>query len=262
MQVAAEQLQQVLGGKVLYVNGGWQVLVDGIAEKARKAGAVLHEGARVEKVMRAGDLWEVHLGDGSVRRAGSVVLAMAPNEAAKLVDGAGDILNRWAHEAVPVKAATLDIAMRRLPRPDNPVVINMDRPVFLTSQSLFSKLAPAGKALVYSIKYLAPGVSHDPRADEAELEGLFDLAQPGWRDEVIERRFLPDLTVYNKLTTAEMGGTASRRGPVVPGAPGLYVAGDWVGPRGLLAGASLWSARLAARAIVAERRTASQEVAA
>jgi len=33
--------------------------------------------------------------------------------------------------------------------------------------------------------------------------------------------------------------------------PGLYVAGDWVGPAGLLADASLASARAAARTILA-----------
>lgn len=263
MQVAAEQLQQVLGGKIYYVNGGWQVLVDGIAAKAREAGAVLHSGARVEQVSRVDDEWQVRLGDGSVRRAASVVLAMAPNEAAKLVDGeAGDTLTWWAHEAVPVKAATLDVALRRMPRPETAVVINMDRPLFLTGQSKFSQLAPEGKALVYSIKYLAPGEPHDPKADERELEDLFDAAQPGWREEVIERRFLPNLTVYNKLASAEAGGLAARPGPAVPGAPGLFVAGDWVGQHGSLAGASLWSAREAARAIVAERRETRQAVAA
>ena len=245
------------------MNGGWQVLVDGVAAKAREAGAVLHAGARVEKVTRAGDLWEVHLGDGSVRRAASVVLALEPQDAAKLADGeAGDMLNVWAREAVPVKAATLDVALRRMPRPENAVVIPLDKPLFLTGQSRFSRLAPEGKALIYSIKYLTPGEPHDPKADERELESLFDAAQPGWREEEVERQFMPNLTVYNKLATAEAGGLAGRPGPAVPGAPGLYVAGDWVGPRGSLAGASLWSARIAARAIVAERREAGQAVAA
>ncbi len=262
-QVAVEQLQNVLGGKIYYVDGGWQVLVDGIAEKARKAGAVLHSGTRVERVSHTGDVWEVELGDGTVRRAASVVLAMSPSEASKIVDGeGGEALGAWARQGVRVHAATLDVALRRLPQPDTAITISMDGPHFLTTQSQYSKLAPEGKALVYSIKYLAPGVSHDPKADERELESLFDATQPGWRDEVIERRFLPNQIVYNWLATAEAGGLAARPGPAVPGAPGLYVAGDWVGPHGSIASASLWSARTAAQAVVAERREAAQAVAA
>jgi phytoene dehydrogenase-like protein len=263
MQVAAEQIQQVLGGKIYYVNGGWQVLVDGIAAKAREAGATLHTGVRVEHVTRSGDTWEVHLGDGTVRRAHSVVLAVEPQDAARLVEGEGaDTLESWASQAVPVKAATLDVALRRLPRPENAVTIKMDGPLFLTTQSQFSRLAPEGKALVYSIKYLPPGIPTDPEADRRDLEALFDKAQPGWRDEEIERQFMPHLTVYNKLATAQASGLAGRPGPAVLGAPGLYVAGDWVGPRGLLASASMWSARQAARAIVAGEREAREAVAA
>ena len=48
------------------------------------------------------------------------------------------------------------------------------------------------------------------------------------------------------------GGLPGRPRPEVPEAPGLYLAGDWVGSEGMLADASLASARSAARAILAE----------
>jgi hypothetical protein len=58
--------------------------------------------------------------------------------------------------------------------------------------------------------------------------------------------------VSHGLVTAARGGLAGRPGPAVPGEPRLFVAGDWVGPEGLLADASLDSGRrageLAARA--------------
>jgi hypothetical protein len=57
---------------------------------------------------------------------------------------------------------------------------------------------------------------------------------------------MPSLTVYNALCTAEKGGFAGRPGPAVPGIRGLFVAGDWVGPEGVLADAALASARRAA----------------
>jgi hypothetical protein len=100
------------------------------------------------------------------------------------------------------------------------------------------------------LKHLDPSVSHDVGADRAELESWLDAAQPGWRAEVVEARFMPDLVVSNALVTAAMGGRAGRPGPEVPGTRNLYVAGDWVGPRGILSSAGLWSAKLAARKVI------------
>jgi hypothetical protein len=89
-----------------------------------------------------------------------------------------------------------------------------------------------------------------PQAVESELEALVDRVQPGWRDEVVERRFVPDLLVANALPVASEGGFAGRPGVTVPERTGLFVAGDWVGTTGQLADASLASARAAAAAIV------------
>src|SRR5262249_24115549 len=83
-------------------------------------------------------------------------------------------------------------------------------------------------------------------AAEGELEALLDLIQPGWRNEVVFKRFLPELTVYNALPVASLGGLAGRPGPEVPDVPGLFIAGDWVGSDGLLVDSSLASAKAAA----------------
>ena len=85
------------------------------------------------------------------------------------------------------------------------------------------------------------------RTIEQELEQVLDLLQPGWRGLVIERRFLPRMTVTNALVTA--GGLAKRPHPAVSGLDGLYVAGDWVGGEGQLADASFASAKAAAEMI-------------
>ena len=77
--------------------------------------------------------------------------------------------------------------------------------------------------------------------------------QPGWRDVLVARHFLPAMTVSHALTTAAQGGTVGRPGPHVPGIHGLYVAGDGVGPEGLLADASLASAQRAAEMILRQQ---------
>jgi hypothetical protein len=88
-------------------------------------------------------------------------------------------------------------------------------------------------------------------ADRAELESALDVVQPRWRDRVVSARFLPHPTVSHWLVGAESGGLAGRPGPAVAGVEGLAVAGDWVGGEGLLADASLASARAAARLLLA-----------
>jgi phytoene dehydrogenase-like protein len=246
MAVAVEQTRQAMG-TIHYVDGGWQTLVDGLANTARSTGVRLVTGVGATSVERIEDGYTVRLDNGTTYRAASVVLALPPRDASRLVDGGHNTtLGRWAEADVPVKAAILDLGLRRLPRPDNRVVMDLDRPLFLTVQSEFSKVAPAGRTLLYAIKYKRPGEPSDAEADRKMLEEWLDLTQPGWREEVEQRSYLPDMTIYHGLASVAQGGTAERPAPEVPGTPGLYVAGDWVGPRGILAAASLWSARLAA----------------
>ena len=73
-----------------------------------------------------------------------------------------------------------------------------------------------------------------------------DEMQPGWRERVVHRRFLPSMTVSNALVRPGVARPAA----VTP-VKGLYLAGDWVGDEGILSDAALASARTAARAILA-----------
>ncbi|HET8627729.1 MAG TPA: NAD(P)/FAD-dependent oxidoreductase [Thermomicrobiales bacterium] len=244
------QLQTALAGNVLYLDGGWQTLVDGLRRAAADAGVRIVAGARVAAVeCGGGAVAGVRLADGGRLAAAAAVLAIAPREAAALVDGsAGADLRRWAAEAAPVRAACLDVALRRLPRSRRRYAVGVDRPLYASVHSAYARLAPAGGAVIHLAQYLAD--PRDAAGAERELEGLLDWLQPGWRDEAVARRYLPKLVVMNALPDAARGGLAGRPGPAVPGVDGLYVAGDWVGPAGLLADASLGSARRAAALIL------------
>ena len=124
--------------------------------------------------------------------------------------------------------------------------------------SAVARLAPDGGALVHAACYLGRTDTREPAAVEAELVAMVDRLQPGWRPQVLERRFVPDLVVANALPLATEGGLAGRPGVVVPERPGFFVAGDWIGPEGQLADASLASARAAAAA-AASRPGASRQ---
>lgn len=249
-----EQLKLAFDKSVLYLDGGWQTIVDGLADGAKQAGVQIETGAKIESVERdlTGAVRGVRFVDDRSLTASTVVIASSPAVAVNLVErGNQTQLARWADEAIPVKAATLDIALRYLPKPKATFALGVDRPLYLSVHSATARLAPEGGALIHVAKYLAPEGEDSNETIERELEGLLDLVQPGWRAVVAHRRFLPDLVVANALPLAERNGT--RPGPQVSDVPGLFVVGDWVGKEGMLVDTSLASARQAAELIAGTR---------
>jgi phytoene dehydrogenase-like protein len=256
---AIEQLKKAQDKSVLYLDGGWQTLVDGLHAAALRAGVVIESEARAEAVTRAdtGAVDGVKTADGCEFKASTVVIASSPVVAAALVERVEQTsLKRWAGEAIAVKAACLDVALSRMPSPKATFALGIDRPLYLSVHSAAARLAPEGCAMIQVAMYLPPGQRDSAQSVERELEGLLDLVQPGWREALVYRRFLPDMVVMNAIPLARRGGTQGRPGPEVSDVPGLYVAGDWVGRDGLLVDAALASAKQAADAIAASRTPA------
>jgi phytoene dehydrogenase-like protein len=182
----------------------------------------------------------------------TVLIASNPMIAVGLVEDAEQTsLRRWADRAIPVRAACLDVALSRLPKERATFALGIDRPLYLSVHSAAARLAPEGCALIQTAKYLPPDDQDSTETIERELEELLDLVQPGWREVIVYRRFLPDMIVMNAMPLARDDGTRGRPGPEVADVPGLYVVGDWVGDEGLLVDASLASARKAADLICA-----------
>ena len=259
---AIEQLKKAQDKSVLYLDGGWQTLVGGLRKAALEAGVIIETETRIEAVTRGapGAVEGVRLADGRALQASIAVIAASPSVAAALVEAAGQTppasLAQWADEAVPVKAACLDIALSRLPVPRATFALGIDRPLYLSVHSAAARLAPEGAALIHAAKYLAPEHDESSESVERELERLLDLIQPGWRDALVYRRFLPDMMVMNALPLARLDGARGRPSPQVTEVPGLYVVGDWVGAEGLLVDASLASAKQAAEMIAARSASA------
>jgi phytoene dehydrogenase-like protein len=247
---ALAQVRRALVSGVLYLHGGWQTLVDGLRKAAEGAGVRIVERRRAVAVERGAAVRGVRLEDGGTVAARTVVLTGSPEDAAALAaPGGATILSAWAERARPVRAASLDVALARLPRPRATFALGIDAPLYASVHSAVARLAPEGAALVHVMRY--GGLAGDTaEAVESQLASLLDALQPGWREAVVRRRFLPDLVVCHALPEAAHGGLRGRPGPQVADVPGLYVAGDWVGPEGLLADASLSSARAAATAIL------------
>ncbi|AKI99226.1 phytoene dehydrogenase-like protein [Archangium gephyra] len=250
--VAVEQFQLARKG-VRYLDGGWSELVRALAGMAREAGVEVVGSAKVESVesvereagAEPGRVRGVRLADGTEYEAEAVVVAGGPRDVAALLPGDEGVAG-WVAESRPVKAATLDVGLSTLPKPRALFALGMDRPWYVSVHSAFAKLAPEGGAMVHVAKYLGGA---EETADEAELEGVLDVLQPGWREHVVTKRFLPGLTVMNALPARSL---EKRPGPRVEHVRGLYVVGDWVGGEGLLVDASLASAETVSRLLSTE----------
>ncbi|MCP3099219.1 FAD-dependent oxidoreductase [Myxococcus sp. K15C18031901] len=249
-QVAVSQLQLALEGNVLYLDGGWRMLVEAVEAAARAAGARVVTSARVEGlVLRDGVVEGLRVAD-AVHAVDAVVVAGSPADVAALVPEDGH-LARDAAEATPVKAATLELGLSRLPRPDAVFALGSDRPWYASVHSAAARLGPEGGAMVHVMKYLGP---REPDVSEAELEAVMDTLQPGWREHLVARRYRPGLVVNHLLPRADAGGYGGRPPSQVPHLRGLFRVGDWVGPEGLLADASFASAEAVARVLAPEQR--------
>ncbi len=243
---AVVQLQRALRSGVLYLDGGWQSIVDGLRGRAEAAGVRIEAGSAVRRILHDGTVRAVVLADGRERAASSVVATGSPESVVSMLPEVPS-LQRWSKAAVPVRAAGLDVALDGLPRPQGRFALGIDTPLYVSVYSAVARVAPEGGALIQAAKYLGSEPAPDPDAVRRELERGLDLLQPGWRERVVHQRFLPDLVVSHALTTP-----AGRPEPAVPEVRGLFVAGDWVGGEGLLADTTLASARAAARGLLGE----------
>jgi phytoene dehydrogenase-like protein len=230
----------------MYLDDGWQALVAQLRESALGPGVEIRAGEVVRAVEHDACVRGVMLADASRVPADAIVLTGGPREVSELVDaGRHPELERHAKGTVPVRAACLDVALARLPDPKRRFALGIDEPSYVSVHSAYAKVAPEGAALIHAARYLRPDESPERAALEAELEGLVDALQPGWRAQLVSKKLLRDLVVAHDVPRASAGGLRGRPGAAVDGIDGLYLAGDWIGPHGMLADASLASGRVA-----------------
>ena len=173
--------------------------------------------------------------------ARQVVVAVGPPAAARaLLPDPPD----WGDLGTPVTAACLDLGVRRPPRPG--YVLGIDEPLYATTQGPPARQAPAGRAVVAVLRYGARSAAVDRPALDAHrrLAGVSD-------DDVLAERFLASMTVAERCPAPHGEDCPGGRMSGSTGTPGVHLAGDWVGPEGLLADAALASGAAAGRRALA-----------
>jgi phytoene dehydrogenase-like protein len=254
---AGAALRQLRAGGVWYIDGGWQTIVDGLVRRAEELGVEIRTKAHVEAIATADGAVTHVVAGGTPIECAEVAITLSPRQTVSLLVGAASPeLASYAERATIVRAACLDVALRTLPRPHPKLVLGVDRPTYLSVHSKTAKLAPEGGAVIHLAHYFAPHEKIEPSEVRRELERELDLAQPGWRDVVVETRWAPAMTTMNAMPEVALGGLRGRPKIDAAGVRGVYLAGDWVGPRGMLLDACMESAHDVREHLVAAPRRA------
>jgi phytoene dehydrogenase-like protein len=225
------QLQLAARGGVLYLDGGWAQLIEALS-----VGLEIRTGVHVTAIDRTGSHVDVLTAEGTLSAPSVVLAAGTPQAIGHLLP----VDPGWGDLGAPVTAACLDLGVSRVPSPG--YVLSIDDPIYVNVQAPPARQAPDGQAVVAAIRYGARGAAED----RDQLEGL--VAEAGVRaEDVVTRRFLAAMTVSGTLPRARNGGLPGRPSITATGIPGVVMAGDWVGPTGLLADAALASGQAAGR---------------
>ena len=237
--VAVRQVAQVARHSVMYLDGGWQSLIEPLQAQL---GAAVELGVGVHQIeLHAGKVSAVVTSDGRRLQAGHVIAALDLPALARLLPGDA-LIERWSRAAVPLRAACVDLGVRGLPHPERRSVQALDAPLYFSNHSAYARLAPEGCQLLGLVHYLAPG--EDGRASEPLLRAFVERIQPGVWERAVVKRFLPNLIVHNDLPSPER----ARR--VHPDIAGLSLVSDISSPKFMLADAVLDSARAAVQDVL------------
>ena len=211
---AIEQLQLGIAGSVLYVDGGWRSIVDGLQRAAVASGVRISSAAPVVALERSSArmVEAVRFADRSTLRASAVIVTGGPAD----VDSIASTRFTLALPP-PVRIATLDVAVRSLPNPLATTAYGVDAPLYFSVHSAVAALAPTAGATIHVSKYLASRRNRRTRGG-ARARGLdgHDAARLAQSTGV---QALPAVT--HRDACGGDGGAGRRRRPADAAAPGF-----------------------------------------
>jgi phytoene dehydrogenase-like protein len=262
-KLALNQIKIAISGGVIYIDEGWQTLVDQLIDIAKRNGVKFVYGKNVASIKQSygtngkdrQPLWQINFSDNTTFSYKDVIIATNPFHVYDLLKDNNSVnpafLNQLEKTNKPARVATLDLALSGLPNSKVYGAYGMDRPLYLSLHSAFAKLSTnESGVLFHAMKYLDSSAEINPIQDKIEIEETLDMVQPGWRKMVVRQRFLPNMIASNIVINNSDGFMGNRPDINVPGVDNLYIIGDWVGPDGMLADASFASAKAVALRIL------------
>lgn len=240
--IAIQMAQAGLGAGVLYMDDGWKFLTDGLRNVIKHHGGEICSHAAVRHVTSDGGGPQVRLHDDTMLTASAAILAVGgPTATAGLLASPPAA---WSSLGPDATVACLELGLRTTS--ERKLLFDLDEPLYYSVHCPPARLAPAGQAVAYAMRYLG---ASDPTAAECRSQLDAHAAAAGVGDgDIVAHRYLHRMTASNAMPIAANGGLPGRPGVAIESSPGVFVAGDWVGSEGLLADAVFASAREAVRA--------------
>ncbi|WP_088105875.1 phytoene desaturase family protein [Halalkalibacter urbisdiaboli] len=238
-------------GGVKYINEGWGTIIQQLNEQATLKGVTILTRQNIASIHGEYPTFHVGLSNGDSVLTRTIICTASPSETGRLFKQyATPTLDSMLKASIPVKGAALDLALKRLPRPNLHFAMDLEQPLYYSNHSNAAHLSKnKAHQVIHAFRYFT---NEEEKIDSAtiknELEWYIDRIQPGWKKEVVTSRFLPTLTVYQRVPQPRQDQFFSNSFHV----RGLFVAGDWISPTSILADGSISSAKQAAMQIINE----------
>ncbi len=249
-KVMALHLKNAMGG-VLYLDGGWQTIVDQLHNKAIVSGVHVQPHTLVKQIERdrQQDPFKFVLSSGEEILGKYVICTSGPHELIHMLGKKASLpIRDFFAQITPIKGATLDVALSQLPNPKKLFAMGITEPLYYSVHSTYACLSDHTKnAILHVFKYHHPEEIIDGPRVKNKLEQFLDGLQPDWQQHVISRRFIPDITVNQRLPQIGDELKLQRSKTEIPG---LYIAGDWASPHWILADGAVSSGKQAAEEII------------
>ena len=151
-KVIVAHMKTVMGG-VLYLDGGWQTIIDQLHNKAVISGVQVQTHTAVKQITRVDDYLKLNLSKDEEIIAKYVICTTGPHELTKMVS---EEFSFFA-EITAVKGATLDVALSELPDPKRLFAMGVSDPLYFSVHSNYARLSEDGKsAVLHVFKYHHP----------------------------------------------------------------------------------------------------------
>ncbi|MBP2242110.1 phytoene dehydrogenase-like protein [Cytobacillus eiseniae] len=249
-KIIVSHLKTVLNG-VLYLDHGWQTIIDQLHNKAVVSGVQIETHKRVKHIAPLEqDSFKLVLSHDEEVFGKYVICTTGPYELQHML---GKKSNFPFTKMKPVKGATFDIALTQLPNPKKLFAMDINHPLYFSVHSNYARLsADAKNAVMHVFKYHHPDETINAKKVRDELEQFLEKIQPGWKNYEITSRFIPQITVNQRLPQI---GDEKMLESCKRGIPGLYIAGDWASPDFILAEGAVSSAKQAAEDIMKKEKS-------
>lgn len=246
-KIIVSHMKAVLGG-VLYLDGGWQMIIDQLHNKAVIEGVQIQTRKAVKHIARNEDEHlKLILSSGEEIIGRYVISTCGPNELNKMLGKKVTLTQTTA-----VKGAALDVALSRLPNPKRLFAMGIANPLYFSVHSNYARLSEDGKsAVLHVFKYHHPDVHINHAEVKNELEHFLEKMQPGWRKYLITSRYIPQIVVNQRLPQIGDEEELLRPNKEIPR---LYIAGDWASPHSILAEGAIRSGLQAANEIIQKEK--------